>query len=289
MKFGVVDKDKLDQIDLKLPEDPKENVNLLKSIFKQNIEKFIYIGTSVWADPSFKDKLYPKGTKPKDYLSIYSKYFNYIELNSTFYGIPPIERIINWKNSVSHIFKFCPKVPQTISHRKNIHEQFIKLESFFKIILKFEENLGVVFMQLPKYFGPNEISNLEKFLEQIPPNINFAIELRHPDWFYENNIKEVMNLFLEKGISAIITDTPGRRDVLHQTLTTDFTFIRFVGNNLHLSDFVRIDDWIIKINQWLNKGLKTIYFFIHQPTKVLSFDLFNYFKMNDEINKYLLK
>ncbi|MCP3658783.1 MAG: DUF72 domain-containing protein [Bacteroidetes bacterium] len=274
MKFGSINNIK-DNINIDLPED---NILYDLNSSNKNLKPNIYIGTSVWADPSFKDILYPKGTKPTDYLSIFSNHFDCIELNSTFYGIPKIERIIKWKDSVNKKFKFCPKVPQTVSHRKNIHEQFQRFDLFLKTISYFENNLGIVFMQLPQYFSPKEFKNLEKFLEQIPPNIDFAIELRHPDWFKEDINKEVMNLFMNKGVIAIITDTLGRRDVLHQNLTSNTIFVRFLGNDLHQTDFIRIKNWNYRIKRWSSKGINNIYFIVHQPKKCFTLNILDFIK-----------
>jgi uncharacterized protein YecE (DUF72 family) len=46
-------------------------------------------------------------------------------------------------------------------------------------------------------------------------------------------------------------------------LTTPLAFIRFVGNDLHPTDYTRIDSWADRIKTWIDHGLKEIYFFIH--------------------------
>jgi uncharacterized protein YecE (DUF72 family) len=56
-----------------------------------------------------------------------------------------------------------------------------------------------------------------------------------------------------------------------------------VGNGLHPTDFQRIDDWIDRIAQWLDSGLHTLYFFIHQHDELHSPQLAKY--MIDKLNK----
>ena len=51
--------------------------------------------------------------------------------------------------------------------------------------------------------------------------------------------------------------------MLHMRLTKDEAFIRYVGAN-HNSDYRRLDDWIIRLKEWVNMGLKNIHFFVHQ-------------------------
>jgi hypothetical protein len=66
------------------------------------------------------------------------------------------------------------------------------------------------------------------------------------------------------GIATVITDVAGRRDVLHQRLTSTTAFIRFNGYGLHPTDYTRIDAWVKCLNRWMDQGLQTVYFFIHQ-------------------------
>ena len=69
---------------------------------------------------------------------------------------------------------------------------------------------------------------------------------------------------LEKG--AVITDASGRRDCLHMELPTPEAFIRFVGNGGKYleSDKARVDEWVLRIKEWLANGLQQVYFFLHQ-------------------------
>ena len=78
----------------------------------------------------------------------------------------------------------------------------------------------------------------------------------------------VADLLAMAGHSTVITDVAGRRDVLHMYLTTPIAVIRFVGNNLHASDYKRIDDWVAQLQQWFAQGLQTVYFFVHQPNNL---------------------
>jgi uncharacterized protein YecE (DUF72 family) len=78
-------------------------------------------------------------------------------------------------------------------------------------------------------------------------------------------------------MSTVITDVAGRRDVLHMRLSNRTAFIRFVANDLHPTDFPRIDEWTVLLKKWMEEGLKEIYFFIHTPDKSLCPELANRF------------
>ncbi len=75
----------------------------------------------------------------------------------------------------------------------------------------------------------------------------------------------------------VITDVAGRRDVLHQRVTSNTVVIRFVGNNLHDSDYQRLNDWIERLYHWNLNGVENIYFFVHQPQSDLAIDTAIYF------------
>jgi uncharacterized protein YecE (DUF72 family) len=75
----------------------------------------------------------------------------------------------------------------------------------------------------------------------------------------------------------VITDTAGRFDVIHQRLTTKTAFIRFTANDLHPTDYQRLDKWILRVNNWTSNGLEHLYFFMHTPNKCLCPQLVQYF------------
>ncbi len=277
MKFGRLTTSALTDISWKLPADPPITQAILDKLPLRTQAPSIYVGCSVWTDRSFIGKIYPKGTSPKDFLRIYCRQFSTIELNTTFYSIPSTEKVRKWKEVAKPGFQFCPKMPRSISHSSNMDERRRLLDIFIEAVLHFEEALGMTFMQLSPYFQPSHVAALQKLLMGIPRGFPMAVELRHPAWFSDEVAQQELFSFLrEYGIVAVITDVAGRRDVLHQALTARCAFIRFTGNNLHPTDYVRIDAWVKKLHAWLEKGLSTIYFFLHEPEKGLCVDLAAY-------------
>ena len=141
-------------------------------------------------------------------------------------------------------------------------------------IYQLDEFLGISFIQFPPHFKIDKIEKLDRFLKKLPHDLSFAVELRYESWFSNDKVKsEWFDLFSRYNITPVITDTSGRRDVLHQIVTNDKIFVRFTGNNLHATDYKRIDDWIQKITDWLSSGISEFYFFLHEPTKHLCADI----------------
>jgi len=284
MKFGRLEISALSRIPWELPSVPLATQALFDALPPRAQPPTVYIGCSVWTDRSFVGKVYPRGTPAKDFLKVYCQRFNTVELNSTFYSIPSIEKVKKWKEAATPGFHFCPKMPRRISHSGNMVEKRRLLDIFIEAVLHFEENLGMTFMQLPPYFQPSSVEALQQFLMHIPRGFPLAIELRHPAWFSDQVAQQALFAFFkDRGIVAVITDVAGRRDVLHQTLTAHCAFVRFTGNNLHATDYVRVDAWIKRLHLWIDQGLPTIYFLLHEPEKALCADLAAY--MIRELNK----
>ncbi len=238
----------------------------------------IFAGCPVWGDPKFVGSIYPKGTKAKDFLKIYSTKFNAIELNATGYGVPTREAVEAWTNTVVEGFVFCPKVSKQISHSTPLAKDKAALQLFCENVHAFGDHLGTAFLQLPPYFSPARIDQLLGFIERWDPTLPLHIELRHPDWFTgDTPLNDLFSFMHEHNVGTVITDVTGRRDVLHQCLTTRSAFIRFDAHDLHPTDFERLDEWAMLIKSWIDHGLEKLFFFVHTPEKYLTPQLSNHF------------
>lgn len=274
MKFGKLKS--IDDVDFSLPPDPSANKHIL---LQQNNEGKLdfYIGCTGWSMKEWVGSVYPKGTKTKDYLLQYGKQFNTIELNTTHYRIPDFDTIQKWREQTPSDFRFCPKIPQTISHRAELGVYNPQTTQFSDAILGLGEQLGCCFMQLPPYFDKSRLRQLEQFLEQFPKKVPLAIEVRHESWFEaEEAANPLYELLASRNLATVITDVAGRRDVLHMGLTNKVAMIRFVGNGLHPTDYSRIDDWVLRIKRWFEMGLSSVYFFTHEPDNLLAPQIADY-------------
>jgi uncharacterized protein YecE (DUF72 family) len=138
----------------------------------------------------------------------------------------------------------------------------------------FGAHLGPVFIQFNDRFGPKRKGELFTYLRSLPQGMQYFLELRHPAWFgVSENWEETTQVLRSLNMGAIITDTAGRRDCCHMSLTVPKTFVRFVGNSLHRSDFMRIDQWIQRLGFWLKNGLEEGYFFMHMPDEIFTPEL----------------
>jgi uncharacterized protein YecE (DUF72 family) len=285
MDFGRVPETDLDNVDFSLPKDPEGNKKVLEKATK-TATPGIFIGCAKWGRKEWVGKIYPPKTKDAQFLDEYVKHYNSIELNATHYRVH-IPDIIKWNAKVSgRKFLFCPKVPQSISHFSSAFQNpttQAQLDDFLAAVSEFKEHLGPIFLQVSDKFGPKKKKELFGFLATLPKDVKWFFEVRHPEWFEPGEQKELFNTLHQLNIGSVITDTAGRRDCCHMHLTTPTTFVRFVGNSLHPTDYTRIDDGVKRIKKWLDAGMQELYFFMHMHDEAKSPELSIY--LADELNK----
>ncbi len=225
----------------------------------------LFVGCPIWTNKEWLGSYFPLGIKEPDYLLYYAQQFNSLELNTTHYRIPDGPTVRRWRAAVGPGFKFCPKLPRSISHERELFDTDGLAATFSRAIEELGPNLGWAFLQLPPHFGPEHLPRLERFLLDWPAAVPLAVELRHPRWFADPGLADAVFATLEAlNQTLVITDVAGRRDVLAMRLTTPTAFVRFNGHGLHSTDYQRADAWAERLAAWYAQGLHEAYFFIHQ-------------------------
>lgn len=246
-----------------VPTDPRSGKVLAGSPAQ---EPRLYMGAPVWSVPSWKGEIYPRGTPPGRFLHYYARRFSCVELNSTFYSLPPDARLRAWRETVPEDFRFCPKVPRDASHVAPSRERDRVLDRFAESLEILGDRVGMPFLQLPPEVGPSALGRVRSLVERLPAGHRPAIEFRHPDWFSDRRLHDDAFGWLQAlDLPVVISDVAGRPDVLHGSLPSPRLMVRFGGNALDPTDFERIETWADTLVRWLGTGLKEVYFFVHQP------------------------
>lgn len=278
MEFGKLSH--IEAVDFTLPADHPGIVKVLGQQKAAHCK--VHVGCPIWAGEGFVGKIYPLKAQRKDYLKLYAKHFNSIELNVSHYKQPDTEQIQRWADMTSSDFIFCPKINQTISHTPILIQNVTMMKDFLNQQKAFHEKLGMPFFQLPNSYDSSKLNDLLDFFDQVAMS-GFAVELRHESWFSNEAIlKQVCNYFYKNNLTFLMTDVAGRRDVLHQRLTSKTAFIRFIANDLHPTDFERMDAWTERFKIWIDNGLEQLYFFVHTPSDEALPELVSYFNTSLE-------
>jgi uncharacterized protein YecE (DUF72 family) len=267
MEFGKVRFP--DKIDFSLPPDDSMTDELLRDLGAAPAGALqVYVGATRWRIKEWVGTVYPQKTKEKDFLSQYVRQFNTIELNAMWYNLQPKDVVEKWAALAGGDFRYCPKYSNTISHELQLKDAGKDTDLFIDHMRHFGPALGPSFLQLSDGFGPDRTALLHHYLRQLPHDFRTCVELRHESWYTDGAHRDTWRLFRELGIGTVITDTSGRRDVIHMRLTAPVAFIRFVSNSGHPTDHPRIDAWADRIGSWVKRGLREVYFFVHAHDEV---------------------
>lgn len=221
------------------------------------INSLIHIGTSGWSYKHWTGKFYPEEVKKNKWLEYYSKEFDTVEINSSFYHLPKIQTFINWKKNTGENFIFSVKASRYITHIKRLADCGDPLERLFKAAEGLGEKKGPFLFQLPPNFKKDK-SVLKIFLEILPQNHKFAFEFRNESWFTE----EIYKLLENFGCAVVISSAPGFPYV--EKLTADLCYIRMHGsgilyNSCYSKDELKKISALIKKN--LNKNIESYVYF----------------------------
>ena len=170
-------------------------------------------------------------------------------------------------------FLFCPKLPSRISHERGLEGADQEMEAFVERSARLGASRGPLWFALPPFVGPSAFDVLRAFVERWSSEVDLAVEVREERWFHGRARADLAALLRANGATWILTDTAGRRDAAHMTLTTRQAFVRFVGNGLDPTDPTRLDAWAARIAAWARAGLERAFVFLHQRDEAQTIDL----------------
>lgn len=256
-----------------------------------------YLGCPVWNCDAWKGTVYRRKTPRNRWLEDYSRAFDTVEGNSTFYGLPSLETAERWAESTPDGFRFCLKFPKAITHDSRLIEADRQTLIFLKIlnILAEAHRLGPTFLQLPPDFSAIEWHALEKYLHQLPKELPFAVEVRHGDYFdsaeHEQRLNDLLqHLDMDRVLfdSRALYSKPPRDETervsqgrkpkspFRTTVTGAHPFVRIVGRNRLEECQLWLDEWAETTAGWIQAGL-TPFIFTHSPDDAFAPDLARHF------------
>jgi uncharacterized protein YecE (DUF72 family) len=184
----------------------------------------LYLGTIGWSYNFWKGKFYPNKTASKDYLSYYATQFNSVEVDSTFYRYPTQQTVENWKQQTTESFRFSLKFPQIITHVKMLRDCQYETDVFLDRVSLLGEKLGVLLLQFPPNFGVERLPDLETFLQKLPSQNNYAVEVRNKSWLNKTFFSVLQNSKVALAWADSSLMAPSNE------VTSNFLYIRWEGN-----------------------------------------------------------
>lgn len=211
----------------------------------------ILLGTQGWNYDAWVGPFYPSGTRAPDFLSLYARAFDTVEIDSTFYAIPAAATVRGWASRVPAGFTFALKMPQQITHEQRLRACEDLVALFADRTRELGRALGPILIQFAPDFGPAELPALAAFLPTLPRDLRFAVEFRDKRWIGEG----VLALLAEHRVALAFTDARWipRRTMLKLALepTTDFAYVRWMGPDRSIVDYSRVQaDRTKEIDAW---------------------------------------
>lgn len=200
----------------------------------------IRLGTQGWNYDAWVGPFYPSGTRPAEYLTVYARAFDTVEVDSTFYAVPAAKTVRGWYDRTPAGFVFALKLPQEITHERRLRDADDVALQFYDRARELGEKLGPVLIQLGPDFGPAELPALAALLPKLPRDIRFAVEFRQRGWINEG----VLALLAEHDVALTLSDARWipRKQMLSLATrpTTDFVYVRWMGPDRDIIDYSRI-------------------------------------------------
>ena len=204
----------------------------------------IRIGTQGWNYPAWVGAFYPDGTRPHDFLGVYARAFDVVEVDSTFYAVPAAKTVRGWAERTPDGFTFALKMPQEITHDRRLLDAGDVVDAFMDAARELGPKLGPVLVQMGPDFVPSELDALRRFLPTLPRDVRFAVEVRNQKWTRPGLQAELLSLLAEHEAALALSDG---RWIPRETMTdlalrptAAFHYVRWMGPNRDVVDYSHV-------------------------------------------------
>lgn len=228
--------------------------------------RFLY-GTSSWSEASWDGVFYPRGTKPGDRLAHYARQFRTVEADSTYYAIPPRDRVQGWRDRTPAGFVLAAKFPRSIVHAGAGERPDASLvlepghvaretERFLAVMGALGEKCGPLVLQFP-YFNKSAFESLDPFLERLDAYLatlpgprdggpRLVVEVRNKAWIGA----PLLACLRRHGVALALVDlaylpAPWEFPAGLDLLTSDFAYVRLIGDRKLVEERTETFDRIV--------------------------------------------
>ena len=214
----------------------------------------IWFGTSGFGYKEWKPSFYPKDVPQKKFLEYYASQLSAVEIDYTFYRMPTVKVLDNWKAATPPDFRFALKASRKITHWERLRVPSEALDYLLETLPRLGDRLGILLYQLPPNFK-QDTERLELFLSGLPQKISCAFEFRHDSWFTD----EVYELLKKYSATLCIHDADDHTTPIR--LTSDKTYLRLRKSSY--TDQERME-WQERIRGWAGDGIDVYAFIKHE-------------------------
>ena len=190
----------------------------------------ILIGTSGYSFSDWVGPFYPPGTEKSRMLDYYARHFPTVEVNATYYRIPPPSTLHAMERKTPDAFEFVVKAHHDMTHLRSLDSELYRVFARSVEPLRLAGKLSGLLAQFPYAF--RRTARNEEFLVEMKlrlPDSPLYVEFRHASWIRE----DVFAWLEEQGIGYVSVDEPDLPGLVPPVVrvTGPGGYVRFHGRN----------------------------------------------------------
>lgn len=212
------------------------------------------VGTSGYLYRHWRGEFYPVDLPVRSWFRHYTRYFDCVEINNTFYRLPESETFDAWREAAPPGFRFALKLSRYATHQKKLRDPEEPLARFSERAERLGGSLGPILVQLPPRWRADP-SRLDHFLACAPSRHRIAVEVRDPDWLQ----RDVYAVLRRHGAALVLHDLIAEHPI---RLTAAWTYLRFHGRDYSGTySHQALSGTARRIRRWLGAGVDVWAFF----------------------------
>src|SRR6266516_3563603 len=218
----------------------------------------IRVGTSGWQYRDWRGPFYPDELTQRRWLEHYAKCFSTVEVNATFYHLPPPETFRKWRDETSDGFLIAVKASRFITHVRRLEDCAEPMKLLVSRAKRLGSKLGPFLVQLPPGFRA-DLDRLRGFVRVAPAGVRMAFEFRDPSWFVE----DVFDVIDAAGAALVLADRPRAR--IPDVVTGGWSYVRFHQGTERAPGYSRS-----KLRRWADRieslGVREVFTYFNNDT-----------------------
>lgn len=223
----------------------------------------IRIGCSGWQYAHWRGDFYPSELPQSRWFAHYALTFDTVEINNSFYRLPPAATFARWREQAPRHFLYAIKASRFLTHMKKLKDPEDPLCRFFENARQLGPRQGPILYQLPPRW-PLNIERLESFLRTLRRLARqhrirpfHAIEFREPTWYDER----VFDLLRRYDVALCLHDMQG--SATEKMIVGPFIYVRFHGWTKYSGRYgdERLDEWADWLAERIADGMSVFVYF----------------------------
>jgi uncharacterized protein YecE (DUF72 family) len=209
--------------------------------------------------PDWRGLVYPADLRQSDWFGAYATRFDTVEINNTFYRLPTEAAFDRWAAQAPPGFVYAVKLGGFGSHRKKLRDPDRWLANHVVRVRRLGAALGPNLVQLPPRWK-RDVGRLDAFLDAVPDDLRWAIELRDPSWLHDDVYRTLERHGAALCLHDLLADHPWE-------LTTSWTYVRFHGPRAREEPYHgryggrRLWRAARRMSEWLDAGVDVFAYF----------------------------